>query len=99
MSQVLINSDEAVNSNSFSVLRPNVCPSVVVSGLTGAEKITLQVNQNGTWVDVYVNGNIVQLSTTNNMIPIDLTGNYRLTKGITTSTVIATLHSTDVAGV
>ena len=68
-------------------------PIMRVSGLGSGETVDLQMSQDGsTYADVYVSGTQVQLTSTNNSIPIDQVGLYRAKKGVTTGAVLVTLH-------
>ena len=68
-------------------------PIMRVSGLGAAETVDLQMSQDGSsYADIYVSGTQVQVTSTNNSIPIDQVGLYRANKGGTTGAVLVTLH-------
>lgn len=99
MARELINTAGAFTSGTFTVLRPDIAFSVVASGLAGGEVVNLQVNQGGTYTNVYLNGSLIQLTSTHNIFPIDIIGNYRMVKGATAGVVLVTLNTNSETGV
>jgi hypothetical protein len=95
MAQILINTAAAVTTTcpEFSVLRGfSNFPTLIASGfgVGDDEYAQLQINQNGTWVNVALSGVMVRLSATQTVMPIDITGRYRLTKPLTAGVVVIT---------
>jgi hypothetical protein len=66
----------------------NIYPlTVAASGLAGNETVDVQIEINGTYVDVYESGTQIQLTETGNIIQINPCGVYRLYKALTVGPV------------
>ena len=62
--------------------------------LDGVEEVTVQVSyKKDAWQDLYVDGNKVTMTVTNNTICTDMPGEYRVSKGVTVNEVTVGLHS------
>lgn len=100
MARILLNTSASATSETFSVLRMDVSPSIIASGFASGEFAQLQVRQDSaTWLNVVQSGENIRLNISNTLIPMDCTGEYRFTKGVTAGAVKITLHEGNVANI
>lgn len=84
--EILAGTVSAAASDSFTVDGETV--GVIAVGLAGIETGTLQVSASGTtFADVYIDGNIMQLTATNNIFTVYGPGIYRINKSATAGSV------------
>lgn len=92
MSLVLINAQSAAVSYSQGFSVPSLGQSVGLksSGLAGSEVVTIQVEVNGTFIDLVEGGAVVTLTVANPHRTINGSGIYRVTKLSTAGAVTVT---------
>ena len=92
MSIVLINAQTAAVTYSQGFSVPTLGQSVGLksSGLAGAEVVTIQVEVNGTFIDLVEGGAVVTLTVANPHRTINGSGIYRVTKLSTVGAVTVT---------
>jgi len=92
MSIVLIDAQTAASTGSQGFSVPSLGQSVGLksSGLAGAEVVTIQVEINGTFIDLVEDGAVVTLTVANPHRTINGSGIYRVTKLSTAGAVTVT---------
>ncbi len=92
MSIVLIDAQTAASTGSQGFSVPSLGQSVGLksSGLAGSEVVTIQVEVNGTFIDLVEGGAVVTLTVANPHRTINGSGIYRVTKLSTAGAVTVT---------
>jgi hypothetical protein len=92
MSIVLIDAQSTANTGNqgFSVPSHGQSVGLKSRGLAGSEVVTIQVEVNGTWIDLVEGGSVVTLTVANPHRTITGSGIYRVTKLSTAGAVTVT---------
>lgn len=94
----LINTADAVASDRFGFVGMDGRPATLFAeGIGSGETVDLQftIDAGTTWNDVYCNGSIVKMSPTNNVLYMNVRGNYRINKAATAGVVKVILITED----
>lgn len=83
--ELLLSGTAAGVSDTFSLSsHQGKSPSLFATGLIMGEQVKLQFTPDNTnWFDLYYAGTLVALEYNNNVIPLNIVGRYRLSKGVT----------------
>lgn len=97
MAEIAINNQTAAATFEFSVDETDL-PHVTVQshGLGVGENVKIQHYVAGAYRDMYVNNALIELTTTNNRIPINVIGRYQIFKDVTAATTVEISRKDDL---